>query len=302
MEAHHILVLDTYDMLCNVLRQYTIECFKVRYENRFIKEINKRIATTWDKHHIIKGRFKSENDMRENVDLRKWIKVMLSKDLSDFDFGSQRHYASFQLNYIVQAYNSWPAHTPKPTPEDVFDIVDASISILDIIDTEFAQDTLTQIKTLRQQIRISPKRETFVGEQGNLKTQVDIEYADIEAVVEDKLHAGQVRFELFENNPFQIVLDLSGIGIMQFLQGENTFLIGRSQINHLALADPSISRRHLGLMLTEDKQVLIVDFNSTNGTFVDGERLPCGKPYLWEIGTIIQLGSVALKLHIPADV
>lgn len=308
MDTHHMLVLDTYDMLCNVLRQHTIDCFKIRYENRFIKEINKRIATTWDKHHIIKGKFKSENDMRDNEDLRKWIKVMLSKDLYDFNFGDNRVHASLHLDYISKSYNSWPAHTPKPTPEDVIDIMDASISVLEIINTQTAQETSTKIKTLKQQVNSSSKKivttieSARIPENDSLRTQSYIESADIQAVVEEKLHVGQVSFELFENNPLSIKLDLAGVGILQFLQGENTFLIGRSQINHLALSDPRISRRHLGVMLTEDHQTLIVDFDSTNGTFIDGEQLDYGKPYVWEIGSTIQLGSVTLKLNMPVDV
>jgi len=50
------------------------------------------------------------------------------------------------------------------------------------------------------------------------------------------------------------------------------FLIGRHKENHLALADARISRNHARILL-EGPQYVIEDLGSTNGLFVNGERV-----------------------------
>ncbi len=54
------------------------------------------------------------------------------------------------------------------------------------------------------------------------------------------------------------------------LSGENT--IGRKPENDLVLNDTTVSGRHC-VILTEEEKVFIQDENSTNGTFLNGNRL-----------------------------
>ncbi|MDE0895915.1 MAG: FHA domain-containing protein, partial [Planctomycetota bacterium] len=48
--------------------------------------------------------------------------------------------------------------------------------------------------------------------------------------------------------------------------------VGRRPANDIALQDSSVSGRHARLSI-EGGQVLLIDFGSTNGTFVGGERV-----------------------------
>jgi pSer/pThr/pTyr-binding forkhead associated (FHA) protein len=50
------------------------------------------------------------------------------------------------------------------------------------------------------------------------------------------------------------------------------FLIGRDPHCHLRPASPTISNRHCAVLVREDK-VFVRDFESTNGTFVNGEKV-----------------------------
>ncbi|MFQ5655875.1 MAG: FHA domain-containing protein, partial [Planctomycetota bacterium] len=72
--------------------------------------------------------------------------------------------------------------------------------------------------------------------------------------------------------------------------GEGTLLIGRSRRNHLRIHDHLLSRKHCSLTLASDKLTL-VDLNSSNGTYVNGDRV--GTRDL-EIDDIIELGKTVM--------
>jgi pSer/pThr/pTyr-binding forkhead associated (FHA) protein len=72
----------------------------------------------------------------------------------------------------------------------------------------------------------------------------------------------------FGGNPFQKEL--------RILQGEPVS-VGRTKENHLAIEDPSLSKYHASLALDADGNLLLADTGSTNGTFLNGERIAYGK-------------------------
>jgi pSer/pThr/pTyr-binding forkhead associated (FHA) protein len=68
----------------------------------------------------------------------------------------------------------------------------------------------------------------------------------------------------------------------------NEISIGRDIANDFVINDAEISRRHARLTLEEDRYK-IEDLNSTNGTYIDGQRLI--GPHIMAIGEIIMLGD-----------
>lgn len=64
--------------------------------------------------------------------------------------------------------------------------------------------------------------------------------------------------------------------------------IGRDTSNPIAIADPEISRRH-GRVNFQGGYYVLEDFNSTNGTFVNGKRL-VGQ-YVLQPGDVVNLGE-----------
>ena len=73
--------------------------------------------------------------------------------------------------------------------------------------------------------------------------------------------------------------------------------IGRADYNDLVVPDPSISTSHANLQRREGVWVL-VDLDSTNGTFVDGERVKGEAPLA--PGATVRLGDVQLVFE-PTD-
>jgi pSer/pThr/pTyr-binding forkhead associated (FHA) protein len=67
--------------------------------------------------------------------------------------------------------------------------------------------------------------------------------------------------------------------------------IGRTPDNDIQIQDPNISRRH-GILVRDGEEYQLHDFNSANGTFVNGQRIMAVK---LQHGASIRLGPIELK-------
>ncbi len=79
-----------------------------------------------------------------------------------------------------------------------------------------------------------------------------------------------------------------------------TLWLGRSEESGLALAEPSVSRRHASVRLDPSGLAWLTDQESTNGTFRNGHRLPAMEPVRVHDGDRIGLGNkVVVKFACP---
>jgi predicted component of type VI protein secretion system len=88
-------------------------------------------------------------------------------------------------------------------------------------------------------------------------------------------------------------------GVTFPLEGEQ-LTIGRDSTNGVAINDAEISRKHARLMFQGGKYVL-EDLGSTNGTFVNGQRL--AGPVVLKPGDVVSLGEQIVLMYdaIAAD-
>jgi hypothetical protein len=80
-------------------------------------------------------------------------------------------------------------------------------------------------------------------------------------------------------------------------------VVGRGSDADLRIDDPGISRRHLELMVTEDRagghpHVEVHDLGSTNGILVDGRKVP--RASLQE-GSVVRLGNTTLTIRFVTE-
>jgi DNA-binding winged helix-turn-helix (wHTH) protein len=71
------------------------------------------------------------------------------------------------------------------------------------------------------------------------------------------------------------------------------FVIGRARECHFVIDHTQVSRLHARLEL-DHEQITLIDLNSTNGTYVNGERLPPGQPRRLRAGDKISFGQACL--------
>lgn len=68
--------------------------------------------------------------------------------------------------------------------------------------------------------------------------------------------------------------------------------IGRTKGNDLAIDDASVSKSHASLAMNSKGQLIVADTGSTNGTFINGARIPYGKALPISNGDRVKFGSV----------
>ena len=78
---------------------------------------------------------------------------------------------------------------------------------------------------------------------------------------------------------------------------EKRLSVGRSKENGLFLNDKSVSKIHASLVLNSEIQLMVADTGSTNGTFVDGQRIAYGKAFIVKDGGSVKFGSVEVRFE-----
>jgi len=96
--------------------------------------------------------------------------------------------------------------------------------------------------------------------------------------------------------PKLVLLSAGMTGRTHDLKAEKT-TIGRVEDNAFQIAEPSVSSHHCEVIL-KGSDVIVRDLNSTNGTFINGEKITESpiKP-----GQILRLGQVEIRLETDAQ-
>src|SRR6516225_7204363 len=89
-----------------------------------------------------------------------------------------------------------------------------------------------------------------------------------------------------------VLLSAGMTGRTHELKGDKT-TIGRVEDNLFQVAEPSVSSHHAEVLL-RGNDVIVRDLNSTNGTYINGEKVT-ESPL--KIGQILRLGQVEMRLE-----
>ena len=69
--------------------------------------------------------------------------------------------------------------------------------------------------------------------------------------------------------------------------------LGRNPSNNIFIRDKNVSREHCQLVVTQDG-CFLTDLQSTNGTFVNGERI---EQHTLQVGDEVRVGTTLLQLE-----
>ncbi|MBE9051800.1 FHA domain-containing protein [Nostocales cyanobacterium LEGE 11386] len=83
-------------------------------------------------------------------------------------------------------------------------------------------------------------------------------------------------------------------------QPQQIWTVGRDRSSGICIADTYLSRRHAAIQYIENQGFYLIDFNSTNGSFVNGER--AYQPIKLQDGDRLRLGSITVDFFLNHDV
>lgn len=78
--------------------------------------------------------------------------------------------------------------------------------------------------------------------------------------------------------------------------------IGRTGENNLVLDDPSVSKNHASIAVNSDGQIILADTGSTNGTYINDDRIAYGKAITVNSGETVRFGSVEASIRIQSEI
>jgi len=68
--------------------------------------------------------------------------------------------------------------------------------------------------------------------------------------------------------------------------------VGRSKENDLSVEDQSVSKMHAALVLNSEKQLMVADTGSTNGTFINDKRIAYGRAFPIAAADRVKFGNI----------
>jgi TIR domain/FHA domain len=138
----------------------------------------------------------------------------------------------------------------------------------------------------RQPLRPGSDEVIFAG-----KTQQEVPAAQPEAQASG-LHLQPVAEADAAAEVHCLELDLDDLGEELFLIESSSVKIGRVAPADIVLSHKSVSREHCMIGVAND-ELLVTDLNSTNGTYIDGQRL--SRATVLPVGAELRLGQVTLR-------
>ncbi len=99
-----------------------------------------------------------------------------------------------------------------------------------------------------------------------------------------------------ERSSFQVVFEAAGKQNsfeIDFTK-KKRFSVGRAKESDLSINDKSVSKIHASLVLGSEKQLMVADTGSTNGTFIDERRIAYGKAFEIADGTRVRFGTIVV--------
>jgi hypothetical protein len=102
----------------------------------------------------------------------------------------------------------------------------------------------------------------------------------------------------------RVRFDLNGKAVERSFEvtGGRRLSIGRGNENDIAINDNSVSKLHASLKLDAENRLIVADTGSTNGTFIDGERIAYGKASTFPIDSTLRVGAIDLAFQLVETV
>lgn len=135
--------------------------------------------------------------------------------------------------------------------------------------------------------------EKFDERQGESDGEMNVSVPDLKNIVLAPPEEIEPEKEVFTAN---FVLNGKPRNTKLTFTGGERRSVGRTKENDLWLDDESVSKNHASLALNAEKQLMVADTGSTNGTFINGNRLAYGRAFAVSAGDKLSFGTVEVAI------
>ncbi|ABA24521.1 FHA domain containing protein [Trichormus variabilis ATCC 29413] len=101
---------------------------------------------------------------------------------------------------------------------------------------------------------------------------------------------------VIDESAIYVITNLCNNQTQTLQQPQLTWTIGRDRNNGISTYDKLLSRHHAAVQYIDNQGFYLIDFNSTNGSFVNGEQIY--QPVRLKDGDIIRLGSLTFNFFL----
>lgn len=136
----------------------------------------------------------------------------------------------------------------------------------------------------------------LINKTAELKRIEILSQVDVRILKDSSLNTGVMKcvpqVELLEQISEKIKTYILEIGGMKKQLEERTYVLGRGTDVDIQINDSGISRKHLSIEVSES--IFIKDLNSTNGTFINGEKIT---EFNTKDEVTLKLGTSEIKIY-----
>ncbi len=104
---------------------------------------------------------------------------------------------------------------------------------------------------------------------------------------------------VIQENQVDLITNLLRDRTEVLVQPQNWWIVGRDRNAGISFPDKRLSRRHALVQYVADQGFYLLDLNSTNGSYVNGE--PVRRPMLLKDGDRVRLGSLSFTFFLCQD-
>ena len=137
------------------------------------------------------------------------------------------------------------------------------------------------------------------GEFGEEETEAELNVTAPQLNVQNLIPNEQIKVEE-DSETFIIefkIGDKQKVFELKFNENKKRMAVGRTKENDLVIEDESVSKIHAALVLNPQKKLLVADTGSTNGTFINGNRIAYGRAFPIEENDKVKFGNVEVFLR-----
>lgn len=145
-------------------------------------------------------------------------------------------------------------------------------------------------------VKILASFDKFADDDDEVEVKVTVPNMNVSELALPEIEP-QIKEEMFA-----AVFSINGIQktINLQLKTNSRLSIGRSKENDLTIEDASVSKIHASLVLNSENLLLVADTGSTNGTFVNNERIAYGKAFQIGNNDKVKFGNIDVVFrHLP---